>query len=44
MLLAGLALLVGCSQDDEATYVQYNGDADSVEIEIGVDTRYVTVD
>jgi len=42
MLAASLALLFACSEDVEATYVQYNGDGDSVQIDVGSPTRYVT--
>jgi hypothetical protein len=42
--MLGLALLFACTQDDEPTYVRYNGDADSVEIQVGVETVYVTDD
>lgn len=42
MLAASLALFFGCAQDDETSYVQYNGDADAVQIDVGVPTRYVT--
>ena len=39
--MLGLALLFACTQDDEVTYVQYNGDADSVQVDVGVETRFV---
>ncbi len=42
MLVASLALLLACVEDDETSYVQYNGDDDSVEVQVGVDTVYVT--
>jgi hypothetical protein len=39
-----LALLFACVEDEEATYAQYNGDDESVSVEVGVDTRYVVED
>jgi hypothetical protein len=37
-------LVVACTEDDEPTYVQYNDDGNEVEVEVGVDTRYVLDD
>ena len=42
MLAASLAFLLACTEDDETSYVQYNGDGDSVEVEVGGPTRFVT--
>lgn len=39
-----VVLVVACTEDDEPTYVQYNDDDNSVEVEVGVDTRYVLDD
>ncbi|MDP2316781.1 MAG: hypothetical protein Q8P41_28060 [Pseudomonadota bacterium] len=44
MRLAVFALLAACTEPDEATYTQYNGDDDSVSVEVGVETRYVVAD
>lgn len=43
-MLAALVLLAGCSEETETEYVQYNGDGDAVQVEVGVPTRYVTDD
>lgn len=42
MLAASLALLLACTESEETEYTQYNGDADQVQVEVGVPTRYVT--
>lgn len=34
-------LLVACTEDDEPSYVQYNDDDNSVDVEVGAETRYV---
>ena len=36
-----LTLLFACVEDDETSYVQYNGDDQSVTVDVGVETRYV---
>jgi len=36
-----LALLFACVEDEEVTYAQYNGDDESVSVDVGADTRYV---
>lgn len=42
MLIASLALILACVEDDEASYVRYNDDGNAVDVEVGVETRYVT--
>jgi len=44
MLTATLVLLLACTQAEETTYEQYNADDNSVEVEVGTDTRYVLAD
>lgn len=39
-----LLALVACIEEDVATYTQYNGDDDSVVVDVGAETRYVTDD
>jgi hypothetical protein len=39
--MLALAALLACSEDDETTWEQYNGEADSVTVSVGEDTRYV---
>jgi hypothetical protein len=42
MHVAALALLMACTEEVETSYVQFNGDDDTVEVQVGVDTVYVT--
>jgi hypothetical protein len=44
MLAATLVALLACTPDEEVTYAQFNADDNSVEVEVGVDTRYVLSD
>lgn len=41
MYALALTLLFACVEDEEATYTQYNGDDQSVTVDVGVETRYV---
>lgn len=41
MLPASLALLLACTESEETEYTLYNGEADEVQVEVGVPTRYV---
>lgn len=41
MYVVALVLLSACEVVEEVTYTQYNGDDQSVSIEVGTDTRYV---
>lgn len=39
-----LLALFACTEEDTVTYTAYNDDADSVVVEVGVETRYTTGD
>ncbi|MDP2306502.1 MAG: hypothetical protein Q8P18_10800 [Pseudomonadota bacterium] len=44
MYVVALALLSACVVADDVTYLQYNGDDQSVSVDVGSDTRYVLDD
>ncbi|MFZ5475258.1 MAG: hypothetical protein ACOZNI_00660 [Myxococcota bacterium] len=39
--MLALWALFACTEDDETTWVQYNGDSDEVTVEVGAETTYV---
>jgi hypothetical protein len=44
MYVVALTLLSACVESDDVTFTQYNGDDQSVSVDVGSDTRFVLAD